>query len=121
MKTAQTILRKDPEFWDMRAALTAFHWGIGDLDKAEDEWQTLCTSGRGFGQSESAESVRSFGGVAQASKLYGTTGKATTKYRRRLEWPTMTSVTIRRVNSTKLQTQSQEDGHRDPLRLLMHI
>ena len=38
---------------------TAFHWGIGDLDKAEDEWQTLCTSGRGFGQSESAESVRS--------------------------------------------------------------
>ena len=69
VKTAQTILRKDPEFWDMRAALTAFHWGIGDLDKAEDEWQTLCTSGRGFGQSESAESVRSFGDVAYASKL----------------------------------------------------
>ena len=69
VKTAQTILRKDPEFWDMRAALTAFHWGIGDLDKAEDEWQTLCTSDRGFGQSESAESVRSFGDVAYASKL----------------------------------------------------
>ena len=69
VKTAQTILRKDPEFWDMRAALTAFHWGSGDLDKAEYEWQTLCTSGRGFGQSESAESVRSFGDVAYASKL----------------------------------------------------
>ena len=69
VKTAQTILRKDPEFWDMRAALTAFHWGAGDLDKAEYEWQTLCTSGRGFGQSESAESVRSFGDVAYASKL----------------------------------------------------
>jgi len=69
VKTAQTILRKDPEFWDMRAALTAFHWGAGDLDKAEYEWQTLCTSGRGFGQNESAESVRSFGDVAYASKL----------------------------------------------------
>ena len=69
VKTAQTILRKDPEFWDMRAALTAFHWGAGDLDKAEYEWQTLCTSGRGFGQSESAEGVRSFGDVAYASKL----------------------------------------------------
>jgi sugar/nucleoside kinase (ribokinase family)/Tfp pilus assembly protein PilF len=69
VKTAQTILRKDPEFWDMRAALTAFHWGSGDLDKAEYEWQTLCTSGRGFGQKDSAEGVRSFGDVAYASKL----------------------------------------------------
>jgi hypothetical protein len=35
LRTARTILRKDPEFWDMRAAAAAFLWADGRGGDAE--------------------------------------------------------------------------------------
>ena len=58
LQTTRRILRRDPEFWDMRAASAAFLWADGREQEAEQEWQLLCGSGRGFGSAESAESFR---------------------------------------------------------------
>lgn len=41
IKVAKNILRKDPDFLDVRCALTAFTWAVGDRAAAEDEWQRL--------------------------------------------------------------------------------
>jgi Tfp pilus assembly protein PilF len=62
LKITRTLLRKDPEFWDMRAAQTAFLWAEGYETEAEQEWQVLCSSGRGFGGGASAESKRNTDG-----------------------------------------------------------
>ena len=56
--TAKKLLRKDPEYLDMRALLSAMYWSIGDIDAAEGEWTYLCKSGRGFGAKTSAEDAR---------------------------------------------------------------
>ena len=67
VKTTRRILRRDPEFWDMRAAQAAFLWADGREAEAEGEWSTLCRSGRGFGAAVSAESKRTeTGGVTPA-------------------------------------------------------
>jgi tetratricopeptide (TPR) repeat protein len=55
LRVARALLRRDPEFWDMRAAAASFLWASGDEAGAEAEWNTLCASGRGFGASRSAE------------------------------------------------------------------
>ncbi|ABO94537.1 predicted protein [Ostreococcus lucimarinus CCE9901] len=39
--TARKLLRRDPEFLDMRAALSAFLWSEGRFDDAEAEWTFL--------------------------------------------------------------------------------
>ena len=49
MKAARTILRRDPEFWDVRSAAAAFLWAAGSEAEAEQEWAQLCRSGRGGG------------------------------------------------------------------------
>lgn len=67
--TARKLLRKDPEFLDMRAALSAFLWAAGDQAEAEAEWTYLCKSGRGFGAKESAESKRDDGALAYSATL----------------------------------------------------
>ena len=41
IKVAKNILRKDPDFLDVRCALTAFNWAVGARAAAEDEWQRL--------------------------------------------------------------------------------
>ena len=56
--TAKKLLRKDPEYLDMRALLSAMYWSTGDVVNAESEWTYLCKSGRGFGAKTSAEDVR---------------------------------------------------------------
>jgi tetratricopeptide (TPR) repeat protein len=56
--TAKKLLRKDPEYLDMRALLSAMYWSEGIVDLAESEWTYLCKSGRGFGAKRSAEDVR---------------------------------------------------------------
>ena len=67
LKTTRRILRRDPEFWDMRAAQAAFLWAAGDEAQAETEWSSLCRSGRGFGAAASAEAMRGDdGGVTPA-------------------------------------------------------
>ena len=67
LKTTRRILRRDPEFWDMRAAQAAFLWAAGDEAQAESEWSALCRSGRGFGAAASAEAMRGEdGGVTPA-------------------------------------------------------
>ena len=67
--TARKLLRRDPEFLDMRAALSAFLWAAGDQAEAEAEWTYLCKSGRGFGAKESAESKRDEGALAYSATL----------------------------------------------------
>ena len=64
VKTTRRILRRDPEFWDMRAAQAAFLWASGDEAQAETEWAALCRSGRGFGAAASAEAARGADGSA---------------------------------------------------------
>ena len=41
IRVARKILRKDPEFLDVRCALTAFLWAAGETAAAEGEWSTL--------------------------------------------------------------------------------
>ena len=69
LRVARNILRKDPEFWDVRALATAVLWADGREEDAEAEWQQLCRSGRGFGSSNSAEDARKGGDVAYAARL----------------------------------------------------
>jgi hypothetical protein len=64
VRTTRRILRRDPEFWDMRAAQAAFLWASGDEAQAETEWAALCRSGRGFGAAASAEAARGADGSA---------------------------------------------------------
>mmetsp|Transcript_24796 Transcript_24796/g.47008 ORF Transcript_24796/g.47008 Transcript_24796/m.47008 type:complete len:358 (+) Transcript_24796:62-1135(+) len=49
LKEAQQLLRKDPQFWDMRAASTAFLWAMGDEAGAEAEFEKLKGMGSGLG------------------------------------------------------------------------
>jgi tetratricopeptide (TPR) repeat protein len=42
LRVARNILRKDPEFWDVRALATAVLWADGREEDAEAEWQQLC-------------------------------------------------------------------------------
>ena len=41
LKVARGILRKDPEFLDVRCAATAFLWAMGEAAGAEGEWNQL--------------------------------------------------------------------------------
>jgi hypothetical protein len=41
LKVARSVLRKDPEFLDMRCATTAFLWAMGETAAAEGEWNQL--------------------------------------------------------------------------------
>ena len=68
--TARKLLRRDPEFLDMRAALSAFLWSEGRFDDAEAEWTFLCKSGRGFGAKRSAEEKRDAGAIAYGFELF---------------------------------------------------
>ncbi|KAF8072724.1 hypothetical protein HT031_000384 [Scenedesmus sp. PABB004] len=47
--TARQLLRRDPEFLDARAALTAFLWGSGQRSAAEGEWEALQQASDGLG------------------------------------------------------------------------
>ena len=58
LRVARTILRRDPEFWDVRALAAAALWASGREADAEAEWSSLCRSGRGFGAPVSAENAR---------------------------------------------------------------
>jgi len=49
LKEARQLVRRDPQFWDMRAATTAFLWGLGDEAGAENEWEKLKNLGGGLG------------------------------------------------------------------------
>lgn len=68
--TCRKLLRRDPEFLDMRAALAAFLWALGDESNAEAEWTFLCKSGRGFGAKRSAEEKRDAGALAYGFELF---------------------------------------------------
>ena len=70
MRTLRKVLRRDPEFLDGRAALSAFLWAEGDFDEAEAQWTFLCKSGRGFGAKRSAEDVRDDGAIAYGVELF---------------------------------------------------
>jgi hypothetical protein len=69
LRTTATLLRRDPEFWDARAAAAAFMWADGREADAEAEWARLCRSGRGFGAAASAEDARADGRAAYAARL----------------------------------------------------
>ena len=68
--TCRKLLRRDPEFLDMRAALAAILWALGDETSAEAEWTFLCKSGRGFGAKRSAEEKRDAGALAYGFELF---------------------------------------------------
>ena len=38
LRATRSLLRRDPEFWDARAATAAFLWARGDEEDAEAEW-----------------------------------------------------------------------------------
>jgi len=63
------LSRRDPDFWDARAASAAFLWAAGEDAQAEAAWATLCTSSRGFGAASSAEGARGDGELAYAGRL----------------------------------------------------
>lgn len=47
ISTARAAARRDPSFWDIRAALVAFLWSDPEREmEAEEEWQSLCEEGR---------------------------------------------------------------------------
>lgn len=74
LRVARAILRRDPEFWDVRAFSAAALWASGRESDAEAEWSSLCRSGRGFGAPTSAEDARGergsvFGDVGYAARL----------------------------------------------------
>lgn len=74
LRVARAILRRDPEFWDVRAFTAAALWASGRESDAEAEWSSLCRSGRGFGAPTSAEDARGergsvFGDVGYAARL----------------------------------------------------
>ena len=76
LRLLAAITRRDPEFFDARAATAAFLWSVGREADAEAAWQLLCTSGRGFGASRSAEDGRSAEGgaaddISYAGRLLG--------------------------------------------------
>jgi hypothetical protein len=41
LRVARGVLRKDPEFLDVRCACTAFLWAMGEGAAAEGEWNQL--------------------------------------------------------------------------------
>lgn len=41
LKVARNVLRKDPDFLDVRCASTAFLWAMGETAGAEGEWNQL--------------------------------------------------------------------------------
>ncbi|GBF94525.1 hypothetical protein Rsub_07059 [Raphidocelis subcapitata] len=49
VKEARLLLRRDPSFLDMRAALAAFLWADGAPAAAEGEWEALQSAGGGLG------------------------------------------------------------------------
>lgn len=49
LKVARNILRKDPEFLDVRCASTAFLWAMGEAAGAEGEWNQLQLAQDGLG------------------------------------------------------------------------
>lgn len=49
IREAKQLLRRDPEFLDVRCALAAFLWASGDEARAESEWDHLQQSGDGLG------------------------------------------------------------------------
>jgi len=55
LRTARALLRRDSEFWDMRALAASILWAQSEESAAESEWLQLCRSGRGFGANRSAE------------------------------------------------------------------
>jgi tetratricopeptide (TPR) repeat protein len=70
LRVVRALLRRDPEFWDMRALAAATLWARGDEAAAEAEWATLCASGRGFGGPTSAERPgEPSSGVAYSARL----------------------------------------------------
>jgi tetratricopeptide (TPR) repeat protein len=69
LDTLRALLRKDPEFWDARAASAAFLWASGASAEAEAAWDSLCRAGRGFGAPRSAEEARADGKLAFAGRL----------------------------------------------------
>ena len=70
VRTTRRILRRDPEFWDMRAAQAAFLCARGDEAPAETEWAALCRSGRA--------------GAAAVGAARGADGSATPAYAKEL-------------------------------------
>ena len=76
LRVLSALTRRDPEFFDARAASAAFLWSAGREAEAEAAWQLLCTSGRGFGARASAEEGRSADGgaaddISYAGRLLG--------------------------------------------------
>lgn len=76
LRVLSSLTRRDPEFFDARAASAAFLWSVGRDAEAEAAWQLLCTPGRGFGARRSAEEGRSEDGgaadeLSYASRLLG--------------------------------------------------
>ncbi|KAI8462320.1 MAG: hypothetical protein J3K34DRAFT_527828 [Monoraphidium minutum] len=49
VREARQLLRRDPQFLDMRAALVAFLWAGGAAAAAEGEWEALQQAGGGLG------------------------------------------------------------------------
>lgn len=49
MDTARSLLRRDPNYLDMRAALTSFLWASGKESDAEAEWTQLQNTSDGLG------------------------------------------------------------------------
>mmetsp|Transcript_25082 Transcript_25082/g.79498 ORF Transcript_25082/g.79498 Transcript_25082/m.79498 type:complete len:334 (+) Transcript_25082:827-1828(+) len=49
VRVARQVLRRDPNFLDMQAALVAFMWGSGKEAEAEAEWNRLQQAGDGLG------------------------------------------------------------------------
>lgn len=49
IRQVQTLLRRDPNFLDMRCALTAMLWSVGKETEAESAWQELQSLNDGLG------------------------------------------------------------------------
>ena len=62
---ARSLVRKDPAFWDMYAALASFLWASGDEKGAEAAWNDLCVAGGGEG-GPAGETAAPLGALAGA-------------------------------------------------------
>ena len=59
IRQAKALLRKDPNFLDMRAALTGFLWSIGEEGEAESQWSQLQAANDGLGGMSTPHDVSS--------------------------------------------------------------
>ena len=74
IRLVEGLLRRDSNWWDMRVALCAFLWAVGEESRAEEEWDRLCDSEKYVRTTVKAMQMLSFSGADGAVKGGGGAG-----------------------------------------------